>query len=588
MAAKVTRALDHVDRAERYMKNVLSGKQPVCRLTRLAVERQKRDLKAARTRKFPYRFNRDRANEACIFLEEMPHTKGRWAQKGLTLKLEDWQCFEVCCIFGWEHKKKNENGIYPRRYRKVYEKVPRKNGKSIKVAGIGNYMFLADGEYGAEVYCGATTEKQAWEVYGPAKKMVERRNDLVDFFGVDVRAKNMNTVEDGSKFEPVIGKPGDGASPSCAIVDEYHEHPDDTQYDTFETGMGARDQPLAFVITTAGENIGGPCYDLEAHCEQVLEGNIEDEEQFVLIYGIDPDDDWQGEEALIKANPNYGISVRSEFLLSQQRQAVNRPSKRGIFKTKHLNMWVGAKNGYFDLEKWKAGYRPDIWLHDVEGGLEICPSLHKKYCLAQLDLASKKDLAALNLFFPEGQGKKRMYRAICRYYIPEAALEDERNKNYRKWVDIEHPWLTVTPGNITDYSYIEEDLRSLSKIVELADVAYDPFQATQLATRMYAEGFPMVEYGQTVKNMSEPMKELDAAIIDGRVLHEGNPVTAWCLGNVVAKEDKKENVFPNKNKPEQKIDGGVAMIMGMGRDIELAGGDAGGSYLNSSELLVLS
>lgn len=586
MRRNVTHALDFVDRANRYIKNVLSGKQPVCRLTKLAVQRQKRDLASARKRVFPYRFSRARANIVCEFLQEMPHTKGRWAGKKEKLKLEDWQCFEICCLFGWEHKKKNSEGIYERRYRKAYLKVPRKNGKSMKVAGIGNYMFLADGEYGAEVYCGATTEKQAWEVYGPAQKMVKKRDDLVDHFGVDVRAKNMNTVEDGSKFEPVIGKPGDGASPSCAIVDEYHEHPDDTQYDTFETGMGARDQPLAIVITTAGDNIGGPCYDLETHCEQVLEGNIEDEEQFVLIYGIDADDDWKTELALIKANPNYGVSVRSEFLKSQQRQAINRPTKRGIFKTKHLNVWIGAKDAYFDLEKWKTGYRPELWLRDTEDGLEICPELAGQYCLAQLDLASKKDLAALNLLFPYGESTARVYRVLTRYYVPESAIEDERNKNYRKWVDIEHPWLTVTPGNIIDFEYIEDDLDQLKSLVEMADVSYDPFQATQFATRMTARGFPMVEFGNTVKNMSEPMKLLDATIIDGRVHHEGNPVTAWCLGNVVSKRDKKENDFPDKNKPEQKIDGAVAMIQGMGRDIVLQADDAPSVYATRGALVL--
>ncbi|MBL4837381.1 MAG: terminase large subunit [Kordiimonadaceae bacterium] len=588
MGAIVTRQLDYVDRANRYIKNVLSGKQPVCRLTRLTIERQKRDLVSAKKKAWPFRFDRSRASQVCEFLEEMPHTKGRWAQKKLTLKLEDWQCFEICCIFGWVRKKKNENGIYERRYTKAYLKVPRKNGKSIKVAGIGNYMFLADGEYGAEVYCGATTEKQAWEVYGPAKKMVEKRTELIDHFGVDVRAKNMNTVEDGSKFEPVIGKPGDGASPSCAIVDEYHEHPDDTQYDTFETGMGARDQPLAIVITTAGDNIGGPCYDLESHCEQVLEGTIEDEQQFVMIFGTDPEDDWKSELALIKANPNYGVSVRREFLLSQQKQAINRPSKRGVFRTKHLNQWVGAKDAYFDLEKWKAGYRPDLWLRDMEGGLAICPELQNQYCIAQLDLASKKDLCALTLLFPIGEGSARTYRTVARYYVPESALEEESNKNYRKWVDIEHPWLTVTPGNITDYEYIEEDLKRLKSMVEIADVAYDPFQATQFSTRLMAEGFPMVEYGNTVKNMSEPMKHLDASIIAGKVLHEGNPVTAWCLSNVVSRRDKKENDFPDKNKVEQKIDGAVAMIMGFGRDIVLEGTTGEDSYLNAGELLVLN
>lgn len=551
----VVKALGYTDRAARYVREVRSGKVPVCELGRLACDRHVADLRRARTRAFKYKYDKAAAERACTFIEMMPHTKGRWAQKRLTLRLEDWQCFEICMLFGWLHKKKDEHGNHLRRFRKEYKKVPRKNGKSALEAAKSLYMLCADGEYGAEIYCGATSEKQAHEVFKPAQIMAQRATGLIDHFGIDVRARTINLLADAAKMEPVIGKPGDGSSPHYAVCDEYHEHDTDAQLDTFETGMGARDQPLLAAITTAGDNISGPCYELEVYAEQVLRGVVEDEELFALIYGIDPDDDWQSPAVLAKANPNMGVSVRKEFLISQQKQAIARPSKRGPFKTKHLNVWVGAMDGYLDVEAYKAGFDPDLNLAAMAG----------QECLAAVDLASKVDLAALVLNFPIGEGNERFYRFLAKYYVPESALEDDKNKNYRTWA--EQGWLTVTPGNVTDYEYIEEDLEEIKSQVQIIDLSYDPFQATQFSTRMMAKGFPVVEYAHTVKTMSEPMKELDAAIRAGRVRHDGNPISLSCVANLVAKEDAKENVYPRKNRPEQRIDGTVAKIMTIGRDI---------------------
>lgn len=162
--------------------------------------------------------------------------------------------------------------------------VPRKNGKSALAAAIGLYMLVADGEHGAEVYSGATSEKQAWEVFRPAKLMAQRSPALLSHFGLTVNAKNLHVLGNGSRFEPIIGTPGDGASPSCAIVDEYHEHPTDVLYSTMETGMGAREQPLMLVITTAGDNIAGPCYSMQQEAQAMLEGTRPDDEMFALIY----------------------------------------------------------------------------------------------------------------------------------------------------------------------------------------------------------------------------------------------------------------------------------------------------------------
>ena len=253
--------------AEKYAKDVVAGKILVCKWIQLLAQRHLDDLAASKRKDFPYKFDPAKAEKVAKFLQLLPHTKGKWGGKKQLIKLEPWQLFSVCVPFGWVRKKDGT-----RRYRTILVFVPRKNGKSIIGGGVGLYMFVADGEFGAEVYSGATTEKQAWEVFRPAKLMVERTDDLREHYGVDVNASNMVVLADGSRFEPVIGKPGDGSSPSCSVVDEYHEHQDSTLYDTMETGMGAREQPIMLVITTAGSSIGGPCHQLIRDSERMLEG----------------------------------------------------------------------------------------------------------------------------------------------------------------------------------------------------------------------------------------------------------------------------------------------------------------------------
>ena len=240
----------HVAAAERYARRVAKSKTLACKWIRLACGRHLKDRKREKQKAFPFKFDKDKAEDACQFLELLSHTKGRWAKEGLLLTLEPWQCFFVCSIFGWLRKADDL-----RRFRKVLLLVPRKNGKSQIAAAIGLYMLAADGEHGAEVFSGATSEKQAWEVFRPARIMALKSEDFREEFEVDVNASNINIQATDSRFEPIIGKPGDGSSPSCAIVDEYHEHDTDELFEAMETGQGAREQPLMLVITTAGSNM---------------------------------------------------------------------------------------------------------------------------------------------------------------------------------------------------------------------------------------------------------------------------------------------------------------------------------------------
>ncbi|MGM8871558.1 terminase large subunit [Psychrobacter sp. 2Y5] len=541
----------NVAKAEKYARDVVAGKIIACKWIKLACQRHLDDKKASRSKDFPYKFDPAKAEKIAKFIQLLPHTKGKWAQKQLKIKLEPWQLFSICIPFGWVKKK---DGL--RRYTRMIIFVPRKNGKSIIAAGIGLYMFVADDEFGAEVYSGATTEKQAWEVFRPAKQMVDRTPALKDHYGVESNASNLNVALDGSRFEPIIGKPGDGSSPSCALIDEYHEHKDSDLYDTMETGMGSREQPMMVVITTAGSGIGGPCYLLVRDAQKMLEGVLDMPDLWAMIYTKDEEDDWTSDIALRKANPNYDISVGGEFLANRSRDAQQSARKQNTFRTKHVNEFVGAKTAWMNMSKWNQA--PErLSLEELQG----------RPCYIGLDLATKIDVVAKVMVFPPYGGDPN-YHVHGKYYIPEARLYEEGEVNserYQEWD--EEGLLTVMDGEVVDFSMIEDDIAEDMKTHDVREVAYDPWQAAQLAQNLSNDGVTMVEIRHTVQNISEPMKENEALVLSQRWAHGGCPIMTWMMSNVVAKLDAKDNIYPNKERAENKIDGPVAGIMALARAI---------------------
>lgn len=534
-----------------YARGVTKGKIPACEWVVKACQRHLDDLSRAKSKCYPYEFSKERAARVVNFIERLPHTKGRWAAKRKLITLEPWQCFFFGALFGWIRK---ADGA--RRFREAYLEVPRKNGKSVKGAGAGLYCLLADGEYGAEVYSGATTEKQAWEVFRPARLMAKNAPGLSSHFGLEVNASNLLRLEDYAKFEPLIGNPGDGSSPHCAIVDEYHEHKSSDLFDTMQTGMGAREQPLMLVITTAGANIGGPCYEKRLEVQKVLSGVFDDDRLFGLIYTLDEGDDWTDPKMWAKANPNLGVSVSEDFIAAQVSAALRSPSKQSSVKTKHFNIWVGAKNAWINMEQWAACADPALTTDRFRGSSAILG----------LDLATRIDVAArVDLFHQDVDGQRHYY-AFPTFYVPESALLESKNaKMYAGWA--ESGYITVMDGEEIELSRIEEDVRETPERYGVQELAYDPWQATQLAQNLRAENVEAVEFRNTVGNMSPAMRELEAAIAGGRFHHPDNPVLNWMASNVVAKEDAKENIFPRKELPENKIDGMIALIMAIGRAI---------------------
>lgn len=534
--------------ARQYADAVLAGEIPVGRYVRLACQRFVDDLARAGSG-WDFEYRPDLADRACNFMQKLPHTKGKWSAKKQRLVLESWQCFIECNLFGWV-----KAGTEIRRFRESYEEEPRKSGKSIRLAARGLYLFCADGEAGAEVYSGATTEKQAYEVFRPAWQMAQKTPALRERFGIELAGNPKNpgpmfVTEDMSRFETTIGKPGDGSSPHAALVDEYHEHDSDHMVDAFQTGMGAREQPLLSIITTAGTNLAGPCYQKRRDVIRILEGQVQDETIFGVIYCLDDDDDWADPENLKKANPNYGVSVFPDFLLAQLAAAKRSASKQNAFRTKHLNQWVGARTIWMNALAWQRQKR-ELAIEEFRN----CP------CFAAVDLASKRDVAALVLLFE----KAGEYFVVPRFYVPESALED--NDKYRDFVT--DGVLIATPGSMTDYEFIETDILGLAAKLDIRKLGFDEWQANYLITRLQTTFEDrIVVFNQTVRNMSEPMKEVEARTINRTLWHDGNPVLTWMMGNVAAKIDAKENIYPrkdNESDPLCKIDGVVGLIMAMG------------------------
>lgn len=564
MTIKRAKPSRYIFAAMAYVAAVLSGEVQACKWVRLACQRQVDDLQRSKDPAWPYEFNEKKAHRVCKFMEGLVHIKGPAARprrgvKGSTLiKLMPWQCFIVTTLFGWQKRSDNL-----RRFVEAYLELPRKNGKSTKAAGIGLYMFVGDDEVGAEVYSGATTEKQAMEVFSPARLMALNSPRFKQHYGLTVGMKNLHITDTASKFEPLVGEPGEGANPSCAIADERHEHRTDRLYDAMQTGMGAREQPLLLSITTAGDNIAGPCYQQRTQVTKMLEGieGFERDDLFAAIWTIDKDDDWTDFDVWKKANPNYGVSLQEDYLQRQYKTAMTVVNKRNVLLCRHLNVWNRTHTAWMDMLAWNRCADPDLRIERFAG----------KPCWIGLDLASKVDMAALRIWFrepiinpktPDEERHRYRYFVFGKYYLPEDTVERKENEHYRNWRALEH--LTVTDGAIIDIGVIEDDLLELKSNFEIQAVGYDPYQATQMSVNMRKEGVPMVEIPATVKNYSEPMKETEALVLAGLYQHDGNPIQSWMVSNVVAHMDAKDNIFPRKEADQNKIDGLISDIMALG------------------------
>jgi phage terminase large subunit-like protein len=549
----------YLERAVRYAEDVTAGRELAGKLERLACARFLADLERQGRADFPFVLDEALGSRACRFQELLPHIKGEWARpiyvdgklQYAKLQLEPWQIFCELQLFGWVH---HETKL--RRFRRSYEEVARKNAKSTRAAARLLYLLTADKEPGAHVYSAATTGEQAREVFDVMRNMALREPEFLARFGVEVGKHDITVPSTASSGKPLNaeGSTLDGLNVHAAVIDELHAHKTRAVYDVIDSATGARSQPLISMITTAGSDRAGICYEQREYTRKILERVHQDETWFGVIYTLDPEDDWREPSTWRKANPNLGISVKTDDLEAAARKAMATPSAVGGFLTKRLNVWVNADHAWMDMQAWDRCADPALDVDQVK---------HLP-CWVPLDLASKVDIAAAPLLFVDEASGMHYLITRGRFWLPERAVESGTNSQYDGWVRSGH--LVATPGEVTDYDAIEAQLRTdACTVADLREIPFDPFQATQLSGHLLAEGLPMVEMRPTVLNFSEPMKQLEALVLQGKLRHDANPAMDWMMSNVVCHRDAKDNIYPRKERNEAKIDGPVAAIMGLGR-----------------------
>src|SRR3954468_13549497 len=347
--------------------------------------------------------------------------------------------------------------------------------------------------------------------------MVRRCGDMRTEWGIGVLANSIYQQHTASRFVPISSdaKALDGLNVQCAVCDEIGSHRTSEVYDALITAMGKRRQPFLLSISTATGNNTGIGKQIWDYGLRVLQQGQTDDRFFAIIYSIDDTDDPWDEATWVKANPGWGRSVMPDAIRAIMRQARNNPAQEAAARTRHLNIWLGADEQLFSTRAWQECADPRLDLADYDG----------RRCHIALDLASKTDLAALAIVFPEGDG----YVAFSRCYLNEAAVMEARNASYPGWAADNQ--LVITPGNETDFSMIEADVLDFCRRFRVESLAYDPWGATQFAQRLAAERIPVVEFRPNTAGFSEPTKELDAAMRSGGLRHDGNGPLAWCIGN---------------------------------------------------------
>jgi phage terminase large subunit-like protein len=537
-----------------YAEDVVAGRIVAGPLVRKACERHLHDLETAEERGLIWSVAD--ALRPVEFAQFCKHSKGRWAGKPVTL--EPWQVFIVGSLFGW--LRYDDDGNLVRRYRKAFIAVARKNGKSTLLAVIALYLMIADGEAGAEIYAAATKLDQAKIVWEESERMVKKSDDLSEI--IQRRRNRMFVEETESKYLP-LGMDSDkldGLNPHGAIVDEVHAHKDGAIVEVIDSGMGARAQPLLVEITTSGFHADWFGHQEWEYYAAILNGVYQNDSLFGYIATLDDDDDPFDESCWIKANPNLGVSVSLKYLREQAEAATQAPHKRNNFLCKHMNLWVSADEVWMAVEKWDAS----------AGDLVELLKLTGRSCVIGLDLSSKIDLCALVLIFLPTE-EDPVYRILPFFWTPEETLEEREKRDkapYQRWVD--EGYLQTTPGSVIDQDIIEAAILALRKQVNILEVAFDPWNAMQLAVKLQDAGLTCVEIRQGARTLSEPMKELGALVYAKKVVHGGHPVLRWNLMNTKAKQDDNENIRPVKPKDKTKrIDGIAAAVTAMSRVIVL-------------------
>ena len=491
------------------------------------------------------------ADRAVRFIENLKHTKGKWA--GTPFWLLPWQERIIRDVFGVV----DANGY--RQFRTAYVEIPKKNGKSELAAAIALYLLYADNEPSAEVYGAAADRQQASIVFDVARRMVEMTPALLKRSKIMAAGKRLVNYNNAGFYQVLSAEVGTkhGLNVSGLVLDELHAQPNRNLVDVLTKGSGdARTQPFYFLITTAGTDRNSICYEYHSKAADILEAKRIDPSFYPVIYGLDDGDDWNAEENWYKANPSLGHTIQIDRVRDAYREALQNPAEENVFRQLRLDQWVGSSVAWIPEHIYDRGAR-DIDLKALRG----------RDCYCGLDLSSTSDITAFVMVFPP-QFEGDEYVVIPHFWLPRETLNLRVRRDHVPYDVWEKQGLFhVTEGNVVDYNFVRKTINELGTQYHILEIGVDRWNATQLITDLEGDGFTMVPIGMGFKDMSPGMKELYKLLLEGKVNHGGNPVLRWMAGNVVAEVDAAENIKPSKKKSTEKIDGIVALIMGLDRAV---------------------
>jgi phage terminase large subunit-like protein len=486
---------------------------------------------------------------ASEFIAQLRQSKGQWA--GKPLDLLPWQTESIDRIYG------TIRADGTRQYRTAYIEIPRKNGKSTLAAGIALYSLVADNEPGAEVYLAAVDRDQAAIVFDVVKDMIAQDKDLRKMLKVVPSTRRILCPSTSSVLRVIASDAGGshGFNASCIIGDEVHAWPNRELWDVLATSTGARRQPLMIGITTAGfesNSLGG---QLHEYAERVRDGVVDDPSFLPVLYGAAAGDAWDDPAVWRKANPSLGHTVTEEYLAGECARAKAVPAYESAFRRLHLCQWVNQETRFLPISEWDA-CSGEMTVRELE---DACEGMT---CYAGLDLSSTQDMTALVLVFP----RDGTYDVLARFWLPEDDLRRRAERDrvpYEVWV--RQGLLHLSKGNVIDYAYVRREIATLRERYDIAGISYDKWAATQLVQELGADGVDMAPVGQGMAAMAAPTKELLNVTVGKKLRHAGNPILRWQADNLVVIQDAAGNVRPAKHKARARIDGMVALIMGLDR-----------------------
>ena len=535
-------------RWETYIKSVKSGKRKAGKLEKLAVSR----FEKMKTQKGIY-FDADEVNYVIHIFSHFRHTSGHFYKKPFIVL--PWQAFVLANLFGFKYKK---TGL--RVFRKAYIEVAKKAGKSEFAGGLGLYGAFFDGEAGAECYSIGNKYEQSAICWGAgavmAKLLALEDDEFAESCKIydSINTRQIRNLTNESYFRPLAAesKTLDGLRPHFAIIDEYHEAPDDSVLRNIESAMVNRLQPLLVIITTAGFNINGPCHKYREVVERILSGAAKDDSTFGLVFSPDKEDDWNKEETWIKANPSIGSTPTIEGLRMLHTKAQNEgASAETNFKTKNLNMWVRQSEVWLPDDLWMQNQAP-AKIEDYSGRQAFCA----------IDLSNNRDLTVCGALIIPRPKTEEPFIFFPRFFIPEDNIEERVRRDQVPYMDWEREGIIqTTAGNVTDHERIFEEILNFGKVLQVDGIGYDPWQSTQLAVSLQDYGFDMSEIRQTPGNFNEPIVMIENLVSAGRLNHQGNAVLRWNMGNVVVDVDNNGLKKFSKRKSREKIDGLVVLGM---------------------------